>query len=82
MGGQGGFPPPRIVQVADILTGLCRHQPSGVFEDFLQEMVDFDLGTKGLCFLPGEAREVVSLSTKHLYLHDHPVHLSPGWVRK
>lgn len=65
-----GRGPPQIpiVQAADSLTNLCRHQPSGTLQDFLQEICDFDLGIKRLPFLPREAKELPLLSSKHSYL--------------
>lgn len=79
-GGRAHPPPPphRILQAADILASLCGRQPSGIFQDFPQGLGDFDLGTKGLPFLLGEDREVLLLSSEHLYLHSHPVHLNWG----
>lgn len=70
VGGMERVPPwIQIVLAADILTNLCRNQPSGILQDFLQEICGFDLGIKRLPFLPGEARKLRLLSSKHFYLH-------------
>lgn len=80
--GRKGWPPAQDCSGSLHSHTLCRRWPSGVLEDFLQEMGNFELGTEGLPFLLGEAREVLLLSSKHLYPQDHPVHLNWGWVRK
>lgn len=81
VGGQEKVPPAQG-RAGSWHSSLCGHQASGIFQDFLQEVGDFDLGTKGLPFLSAEAREVLLLGREQLYLHGHPVLLNLGWIRK
>lgn len=80
MGGEEGVSPAqdRLAQTANILASLCRCQPSGIFQEFLQEGGDFDLGDKGFYFLLGEGGKLLFLSSEHFYLHGHPVYLNWG----
>lgn len=75
---EGGLREQGLFRPRDILTNLCRHQPFVIFPEFLREMGNFDLGTKELPFLLGEAREVPLLSSECFYFHWPPTESELG----